>query len=122
MKRASIKKPVGLMQKDDLTGLDIVGSTSFHHKQSSMSFINSQQQKNEKMVEIENDSNFDKNLLDSIDERTQRAFQVTARGGSSIPLKEKNQLLLSINCSKAIPVQGYNMICDIMQPFKSKLH
>lgn len=73
MKRASVKKPIGMMQKDDLTGLDIVGSTSFHHKQSSMSFVNSQH-KIEKNIDIENDSNFDKNLLDSIDERTQHAF------------------------------------------------
>ena len=31
-------------------------------------------------------------------------------------------MLVSINCTKAIPVQGYNMMCEMLEPFKSKLH
>ena len=35
--------------------------------------------------------------------------------------REKNQVLLTFNCNKAIPTEGYNMLCDLLEPWKSKL-
>ena len=35
--------------------------------------------------------------------------------------KEKNQVLISMNCSKALPLEGYQNICDLMKPYKGKL-
>lgn len=34
---------------------------------------------------------------------------------------EKNQVVISINCSKAVTVAGYEKICGLMEPVKTKL-
>ena len=35
--------------------------------------------------------------------------------------KQKNQVVITMNCSKAIPIPGFQQICSIMEPYKNKL-
>jgi hypothetical protein len=43
------------------------------------------------------------------------------RGRSLALKKERNQVVITMNCSKAIPIPGYQQICEIIEPYKTQL-